>query len=146
MKERRTERRLRYQTPVLIQPRRAQRWYNGSMFNFSRKGMYIETEFSGRSGQQISIFVEAPPNATGPYLLQARIRWVKELADAVVLYPCGCGVETHMTVDYSLNRSSLPIQPRSGEDRRSGRDRRKGPTCRRKDLLVGTDGKDNETG
>ena len=138
MKERRKERRWRYQTPVLIQPQRGRRWYNGSMFNISRKGLYIETEFNGHCGQQISIFVEAPPQANGPILHRARIRWANEMAEAVVLYPYGCGVETDMTVDYSLDRTSLPIKPRSGNDRRSGRDRRRGPACRRKDFLVGS--------
>ena len=137
MEERRKERRLRYQTPVLIQPQQEGKWYNGSMFNFSRKGMYIETEFDGRSGQKVSIFVEAPPNGTGPCLHRACIRWAQELAEAVVLYPYGCGAESVMTVDYSLARSSPPVQPRSGEDRRNGSDRRKGPACRRKDVLAG---------
>ena len=140
MKERRNERRMKFQTPVLIQPQRGRKWYNGSMFNFSRNGMYIETELNGRPGQKISIIVEAPPYGTGPYLHCARIRWVNELDDAVVLYRYGCGVAYDSTVDYSLNRSSLPIRPRSGKDRRSGRDRRKGPSSRRRDFLEGTDG------
>ncbi|KPJ78825.1 MAG: hypothetical protein AMJ54_01705 [Deltaproteobacteria bacterium SG8_13] len=140
MEERRKEQRLRYQAPVLIQPQRGKRWYNGSIFNFSRRGMYIETEFNGRSGQKLSILVQKPPYGSGPYLHRARIRWAKELPDAVVLYRYGCGVDYYMTVDYSLDSSSLPIQPRSGEDRRSGRDRRKAEESRRRDVF--TDGRE----
>ena len=136
MQERRKEKRLPYQTPVLIQPKRASKWYNGSMFNFSSKGMYIETEFSGRFGQQLSILVEEPPYGNGLFLHRARIRWTVELLDAVVLYRYGCGVHYFMTVDYSKDRSSLPIQIRSGNDRRSGSDRRKGDGCRRIELFT----------
>ena len=142
MEERRKERRLQYQTPVLVQPQRGRRWYNGSMFNFSRTGIYIETEFNGRPGQQVRIVVEAPPYGNGPCLHRARICWTQELTDAVVLYHHGCGVSYDMTVDYSLDGSSLPIKIRSGKDRRKGQDRRKGPACRRKDVLAGnTEGK-----
>ena len=139
MQERRKEKRLPYQIPVLIQPKRVSRWYNGSMYNFSNKGMYIETEFSGRIGQQLSILVEEPPYGNGPYMHRARIQWTTELLDAVVLYRYGCGVHYFMTVDYSKDRSSLPIQIRSGQDRRSGSDRRKGDGCRRKERLTGPD-------
>lgn len=135
MRERRTEKRLEYQTPVLIRPRQGRKWYHGSMFNWHQKGMYIETEFNGRSGQKVSILVEKPPNGNGPYLHRARIRWARELTDAVVFYHHGCGVAYDATVDYSLDRSALPIKIRSGKDRRSGRDRRKGIRCRRKDIL-----------
>jgi hypothetical protein len=138
MEERRKERRLPYQTPVLIRPRQGRRWYNGSMFNFSRKGMYIESEFNGRPEQQISIVVETPPYGSGPYLHRACICWTKELTDPVVLYRHGFGVAHQTTVDYSLDRTALPIQIRSGKDRRSGRDRRTGPACRRKDILTGS--------
>lgn len=136
MEEKRKEQRMAYQTPVLIRPQRGRKWYNGSMFNFSPKGMYIETEFNGRSGQNISILVEKPPDGKGPYLHQARIRWIRELTDAVVLYRYGCGADYDLVVDYSLDRSSLPIQSRSGKDRRSGRDRRKGGGCRRNNVLT----------
>lgn len=140
MGERRKERRLAYQTPLLLRPLRGRKWYNGSMFNFSRKGMYIETEFNGRPEQQISIVVEKPPYGGGPNLHSARIRWTKELTDAVVLYRHGCGVFYDTTVDYSLDRSALPIRIRSGKDRRSGQDRRKGPACRRRGALAGNSG------
>ena len=140
MEERRKERRFGHQTPVLIQPLQGRRWYNGSMFNFSRKGMYVETEFNGRPGQKIAIVVEQPPYGNGPFLHRARINWTKELTDAVVLYRYGCGVAYDMTVDYSLDRSALPIQIRSGADRRSGQDRRKGAGCRRRDVLTDSGG------
>ena len=136
MKERRKEERLSYQTPVLVRPHRGRKWYHGTMFNFNRKGIYVETEFNGRPGQLIYVVVEAPPYGSGPYLHRARICWTKELTDAVVLYRYGYGVHYDTTVDYSLDRSSLPIRPRSGKDRRSGRDRRKGPACRRRDVIA----------
>ncbi len=140
MEEKRRKRRFRCQTPVLVTHRQGKKWFNGAMFNFSRKGMYIETECNCRPGEVISIVVEEPPYGNGPCLHKARIRWVRELSDAVVFYRYGCGVGYNKTVDYSLNRSSLPIQPRSGNDRRSGRDRRKGAGCRRRDVLADTDG------
>jgi len=140
MQERRKEKRFGHQTPVLIRHPQRHSWYKGTMFNFSRKGMYIESEFNGRPGEKISIMVEDPPYGNGPYLHRAHIRWVKELADAVVFYPYGFGVKYGVTVDYSLDRTCLPIQPRSGKDRRSGRDRRKGADCRRRDVLADTGG------
>ena len=144
MEERRKEKRFSHQTPVLIRRPRQPRWYNGTMFNFSRRGMYIETELGGAPGEQISIMVENPPYGNGPYLHRARIRWAKELADAVVFYPYGFGVKYDVTVDYSLDRSSLPIQPRSGKDRRSGRDRRRGTDCRRRDVVGPIDKKSRD--
>lgn len=102
------------------------------MFNFSRQGMYIETDVDCLPGEDIDIVVEDPPYASGPCLHRAEIMWSKELFDPVVFYRFSAGAKFDLTINYSLDRSNLPVKKRSGEDRRSGRDRRNGHRTRRK--------------
>ena len=124
--------RFEHETPIIIQTRNENR-HSGRMFNFSKDGMYIETDMECRPGQEVTIVVEDPPYGQGPYLHRAEIRWACELPGAVEFYRFGCGAQWDFVADYSLDRSDLSVQPRSGVDRRSGRDRRSGVHCRRKD-------------
>ena len=134
--EKRHARRFEHETPIIIKAHRTENCYGGLMYNFSKKGMYIETDFECQPGEAISIVVEDPPYGSGPYLHQARVKWSKELSEAVVFYRFACGAKYDLTVDYSLDRSDLPFKKRKGKDRRTGRDRRGGETERRQDLFA----------
>jgi len=134
--EKRHNRRFEHETPIIIKAHRTKNCFSGRMYNFSKKGMYIETDVECRPGEEISIVVEDPPYGSGPYLHQARVKWSKELSEAVVFYRFACGAKYDLTVDYSLNRSGLPVKKRTGNDRRSGHDRRGGESDRRRDLYV----------
>lgn len=135
-KEKRRDRRFEHETPIIVKEHRTENCYGGRMYNFSKKGMYIETDFECRPGEEISIVVEDPPYGSGPYLHQAQVKWSKELPEAVVFYRFACGTKYDLTVDYSLNRSDLPFKKRTGKDRRSGHDRRAGERDRRQDLYT----------
>ena len=130
-KENRNHKRFDHETPIVIQTEMSNDCHGGHMFNFSREGIYFESDFECNPGDEIEIVVEDPPYGHGPYLHKAVVKWAKELNEAVVLYRFGCGTQYQATIDYSIDRSRLPIKMRSGEDRRSGRDRRSGESRRR---------------
>jgi len=131
--EKRDEPRYAHETPVIINSHRTENSYSGRMYNFSKKGMYIETDLECRPGDAISIVVEDPPDGSGPYLHETRVTWSEEIFEPVVFYRFACGAKIVRTVDYSHDRSNLPFKKRTGEDRRSGDDRRDGKSDRRKD-------------
>jgi len=133
MDEKRTESRYAHETPIIINAHRTENSYSGRMYNFSKKGMYIETDFECRPGDEISIVVEHPLDGSGPYLHETRVTWSKEISEPVVIYRFACGAKILRTIDYSHNRSDLPFEKRTGEDRRSGDDRRGRKSDRRQD-------------
>ena len=135
--EKRNELRYPYETPIIINEHRTDNCYSGRMYNFSKKGMYIETDLECRPGDEISIAVENPPCGSGPYLHETQVKWSKELFEAVVLYRFACGIKIVRTVDYSHNRRDLRFKKRTSEDRRSGDDRRGGKSDRRQDSFYG---------
>jgi hypothetical protein len=135
-KENRLHRRFEHEAQIIVQSRRTRGdCFSGRMYNFSKDGLYIETDFAGKPGDEITIMVENPPYGSGPYLHRAEVKWSAELPDAMVFYRYGMGAQYDLTVDYSLHRSELPFKKRSGEDRRTGQDRRSGSKRRKQDLL-----------
>ena len=131
--EKRNDPRYAYETPVIINARRTKNSYSGRLYNFSKKGMYIETDFECRAGDKISIFIQNPPDGSGPYAHEAKVTWSKKISEPVVLYRFACGAKIVRTVDYSRNRKDPPFKKRSGDNRRSGDDRRGGTCDRRQD-------------
>ena len=137
--EKRNELRYAHETSIIINVHRTENSHSGRMYNFSKKGMYIETDFECRPGDEISIVVEDPPEGSGPYLHETQVKWSKELSESVVFYRFACGTKIVRTVDYSHDRRALPFKKRTGEDRRSGNDRRDGKNDRRQDSFYGSE-------
>ncbi len=91
--EQRTRVRFNYETPVSIEDCRTGRYYDGSIYNYSLGGMYVELDNFLQPGSEIRIVVEKPKNSSLPECCQAKIIWCREITGAVVLYNYGAGVQ-----------------------------------------------------
>jgi hypothetical protein len=130
--EKRIHQRIEAAAPIAIQFPAIKDPHNGMMFNYSRKGIYLETNVNCRPGQDVVILVENPPYASNPCIHRAEIMWSKEMSDAVVFYHYAAGARLDHAIDLPLDHLNLIEKKRSGVDRRNGQDRRSNPDDRRK--------------
>jgi hypothetical protein len=63
------------------------------MYDYSRSGLYFETDTQLGYGQELEIRIEKCPFPAAPGILRAEVRWCAEIQDAVVLYRFGVGVQ-----------------------------------------------------
>jgi len=69
------------------------RYFEGRMFNYSRGGMYFESDFAPKVGTEIFIGVENSPYTAGHDVYRAKVIWKKELADRQSFFLYGVGVK-----------------------------------------------------
>jgi hypothetical protein len=95
--EHRASERFNYEAPVSIEDCRTGRYYDGSMYNSSLGGMYVELDTFLQPGSEIRIVVEKAKNSSHPECCLAKIKWCREITGAVVLYTYGAGVQYDST-------------------------------------------------
>ena len=103
IKDHRTTERFNCEAPVVIEDCRTGRKFDGSMYNYSRGGMYVELDHPLNPGSEVRILIESPNNSSQPESCQAKIVWCNEIPGAVVLYDYGIGVRYDLDVN-DLNR------------------------------------------
>ena len=91
--DQRTTERFNLDAPVVLQDYRTGGYYDGSIYNYSRGGMYIELDYPLNPGDWIHILMEKTDAFPHGDTCRARIVWCKEIHGAVVLYNYGIGVE-----------------------------------------------------
>ncbi|MGD9301411.1 MAG: PilZ domain-containing protein [Desulfobacterales bacterium] len=99
--EYRAAERFNFEAPVVIENCQTGDRYDGSVYNYSRGGLYMELDHSLEPGSEVRILIENPQNATGFEICQAKTVWCKEIPGAVVLYDYGIGVRYDMDVNCS---------------------------------------------
>jgi len=107
--EQRTSERFNYEAPVVIENSQTGEYHDGSMYNYSRGGMYVELDHFLTPGSTIRIVVEKAKNSPFPDCCLARIVWCREIHGAVVLYNYGAGVEYDPTADRADCRKMFKI-------------------------------------
>lgn len=95
--EQRAGKRMNYEAPVIIENCQTGEYYDGSMYNYSHGGMYIELDSFLRPGSDIRIVVEKAKDSSHNECRPAKIIWCREIAGAVVLYNYGAGVQYDST-------------------------------------------------
>jgi hypothetical protein len=68
-------------------------FHAGQMYDYSRSGLYFETDTRLLDGQELDIRIEQCPFPAAPEIIRAEVRWCAEIQDAVVLYRFGVGVQ-----------------------------------------------------
>jgi len=99
--DQRATERFNCEAPVVIENCQTGDHYDGSMYNYSRGGMYVELDYPLKPGSEVRILIEKAKNTTSPESCQAKIVWCKEIPGAVVLYDFGIGVRYDLDVNYS---------------------------------------------
>ena len=91
--EHRASERRQCDTPVIIENCQTGEHCDGSLYNYSRCGMYLEIDIPLKPETEIRIVVEKSGNYSHPDSCQAKVIWCKEVPGAVVLYNYGIGVK-----------------------------------------------------
>ena len=85
--------RFNFETPVSVEDNRSGYRYDGTMFNYSRSGMYLETDYAPRPNRKIKIKVDSLPSSPAPQNLFAEVRWRQPLPGRKSGYSFGLGVK-----------------------------------------------------
>ena len=102
----RTSERFNCEAPVVIEDCQTRKQYDGSMYNYSRGGMYVELDYPLMPGSQVRILIEKQMANDHEGSCLAQTVWCKEIPGAVVLYDYGIGVRYDLDVKNSnyINR------------------------------------------
>ena len=85
--------RFYFETPVLVEDNRTGYRYDGTMFNHSKSGMYLETDYAPRPSRKIRINVNNLPYSPSPRSYLAEVRWRQPLLKKGSAYSFGIGVK-----------------------------------------------------
>lgn len=91
--ELRTGERFNFEAPVFVEDKRTGFRYEGTMFNYSRGGMYLETNYAPRPSRKITIKVKNLPGSPAPRRLLSEVRWRQPLPGSKSGYSFGLGVK-----------------------------------------------------
>ena len=89
----RADMRYRHETAIMYEHYRSGRYYEGKMFNYSRGGMYFESNFAPEFGTEIFIGVENSPYTSGHDVYRAKVIRHVKLEGADSLFSYGIGVK-----------------------------------------------------
>jgi hypothetical protein len=95
--ERRENARVDQISPLKIKNLRSGKIHNARMFNYSKNGMYFESDSVLHTGDHIYIGIQDSPYAPSSGILEyyrAEIRWHKKLKDSYFHYGYGVELET----------------------------------------------------
>ena len=91
--ENRSTPRFRHETTIMIENYPVGEYHEGRMFNYSRSGMYFESDFAPKVGSDIFVGIENSPYSEGHDVYRARVVWCKELPEEASYYYYGVGVK-----------------------------------------------------
>jgi hypothetical protein len=86
---------LRYKrkTKILLESYPNGAYYQAKMINFSRGGMYFESDYAPLPGTEIYIGIENSPYDFGADVYRAQVRWRKQLSNERSKFAYGVGVK-----------------------------------------------------
>lgn len=102
--DKRDTERIKYKSPVTIENLKAGILYQARMLNYSKNGLYFESDTMLRLGEEVFIGVEYSPYADSRDMYEcfrAKIMWRRELPDS--LFKFGYGVT--YSIDYEKQRA-----------------------------------------
>ena len=97
--ERRNSARIDHTSPIKVEDRKSGKLYKARMFNYSKNGLYFETDSVLESGDQIYIGIQDSPYASSNGVFEycrSEIKWRKELKDSYFEYGYGVKLSTEL--------------------------------------------------
>ena len=91
--EKRDTPRFEHEATVMIEKYPTGQFYEGRMYNYSRSGMYFESDFAPKVGVDVFIGIEDSPYSSGHDVYRAKVIWCKELSEKGSYYYYGVGVK-----------------------------------------------------
>ena len=107
--DQRATERFNCEAPVVIEDVQTEERHDGSMYNYSRGGMYIELDYPLKPGSKVRILIENGKNVVSPESCVAQTIWCKEIPGAVVLYDYGIGVRYDLDVNSSSYNNKFHV-------------------------------------
>ncbi|GAF97266.1 unnamed protein product [marine sediment metagenome] len=98
--EQRDATRLKHKASILLENFPAGDHYEAKMYNYSRGGMYFESDYAPLPGTEIYIGIEKSPYDFSPDMYRAQVRWRRELATHDSKYGFGVGVKYHYPIEF----------------------------------------------
>jgi len=84
-KDRRENTRINYKSAIMHNTNPPDFFYSGTMYNFSTRGLYFESNEDLLKGDEISVSIKEPPaqfkNISKQYI-DVKIMWAKDLQDS----------------------------------------------------------------
>ncbi len=97
--EQREAMRLKHKASILLENFPAGAHYEAKMYNYSRGGMYFESDYAPLPGTEIYIGIEKSPYDSSPDMYRAQVRWRRELPTQDSKYTFGVGVKYHYPIE-----------------------------------------------
>lgn len=91
--DQRADARFRHEAAIMFEHFPSGKYFEGKMFNYSRGGMYFESNFAPEIGTEIFVGVENSPYTAGHDVYRAKVIWQKRLKDGQSLFLYGIGVK-----------------------------------------------------
>ncbi len=91
MRDRRSVKRLAWNSWVIIEDTDTGQIHTGMLYNLNSEGFYFECDVPFKIGSELSVMIEKLPDAQSPEIFQAEVRWVEEIIAPVVMYHYGVG-------------------------------------------------------
>jgi len=107
--DQRASKRFGYEAPLVIKNFDCGTYAYGRMYNYSRRGLYLESDAKLNPGTHVRIDIEASPNGPATDHYYATVQWCKEICAAVVLYDYGIGLEFDQAIDCTTGPEKLRI-------------------------------------
>ena len=85
--------RFEHEATVMIENYPSGKYYEGRMYNYSRAGMYFESDFAPAVGADIFIGIENSPYSSSHDVRRAKVMWCKKLAEKASFFYYGVGVK-----------------------------------------------------
>jgi Tfp pilus assembly protein PilZ len=109
IEDKRESERFNREAPVIIKVENNGNQFDGRMYNYSRGGMYFESDASLRPGTEINIMVENSGNLPFKSPCRAKVKWCDEIQGAVVLYNFGIGVQYDLPITLAKHNGILKV-------------------------------------
>ena len=91
--EQRGNSRFPHEAAIMFENYSTGNYYEGRMANYSRAGLYFESDFAPNPGMEIFIGIENSPFSAGHDVYRAKVMWCSELHEKVSFYYYGVGVK-----------------------------------------------------
>ena len=90
--ENRDDFRYKHKAKIFLEIYSTGAYYQAKMLNYSRGGLYFETDYAPLPGTDIFISIENSPYDFGADVYRAQVRWRTELSKKKSKYSFGVGV------------------------------------------------------
>jgi hypothetical protein len=91
--EKRETPRFEHEATVMIEKYPFGKYHEGRMYNYSRTGMYFESDYAPPVGADLFIGIENSPYSSDHDVRRAKVVWCKKLPDNASYFYFGVGVK-----------------------------------------------------